>query len=195
MIDPVPRHLTRRITRMGGRADNGLPLFRVMRGCDRTSIIAGEERIKYIGTHDRYVFEMLMFCELTPSEWHEKFTYYVDGKKVEMNGPYPENGEYELFKVVEKVHMRFNARTHKMEVVKTEFAPLTSTLCDALIATAIANRQLPAEHRVKAAQERRAKEESDKDQRLTDRINDMGLAFEGKPFVTVPSSTEISKYS
>lgn len=191
MIEKVPRHLEKRITRLGGRAANGWPLFRVMRGCDRMTIIADEPRIKYPGTHDRYIFEMLMFCELTSAEWEEKFTILVDGKTVRLNGAYPENGEYELFKVIEKV--RVDMRTK--QAISKEFAPLTSTLCDALVETAILNKGLTAEHRVKAAQERRAKEEAAKEQLLIDKIDEMGLAFDGKTFVTVPSSSEISKYS
>lgn len=190
MIPQVPRHLEKRITRLGGRASNGWPLFRVMRGCDRLTIVAGEKRIKYPGTSNRYIFEMLMFCELTPAEWEERFTVYVDGKKVELNGPYPENGEYELFKVIEKV--RVDARTK--QVISKEFAPLTATLCDALVETAILNRGLTEKHKVEAARERRAKEEAEKDQRLIDKIDDMGSAFDGKTFVTVPTSKEIAQY-
>lgn len=191
MISPVPRHLEKRITKLGGRAENGWPLFRIVRGCDRMQIMGGEKVIKYPSTEDRYVFEMLMFCEMSPDEWAEKFTIYVDGKRTEILGPYPENGEYELVKVIEKV--RVDQRTKK--VISKEFAPLTATLCDALVETAILNRNLTAKHRQEAAQERRAKEEAEKEQRMIDRIDDMGLAFGGKTFVTVPSSAEIAKYS
>lgn len=191
MIPQVPFHLKERITRRGGRAENGLPLFRVMRGCDRMQIMAGEKVIKYPYTEERYVLEMLLFCELTPKQWEEQFTIYVDGKKTEILGPFPENGEYELVKVIEKVHV--DARTKK--VLRTEFAPITATLCDALVETAIQNRNLTAKHKQEVARDRRAKEEAEKEQRMIDRIDNMGLAFEGKTFVTVPSSSEISKYS
>lgn len=191
MIPPVPRHLTKRITKMGGRADNGWPLFRVMRGCEVLAFVGEEQRIKYLGTHDRYVFEMLLPCDMSESEWEEKFTFYVDGKKIHMNGPYPRNGTYELFKVIERVYM--DERTKK--VIRTEFVPLTSTICDALIADAIANKHCPAKYKVAAAQERRAKEEAEKEQRMIDKIDDMGLAFQGKTFVSVPSEFEIAKYS
>lgn len=153
--------------------------------------MGGERVLKYLGTEERYVFEMLMFCEVSREEWDEKFRLLVDGKMTDILGPYPENGEYELVKVIEKVHV--DARTKK--VLRTEFAPLTSTLCDALVETAIQNRNLPAKHKQLAAQERRAKEEAEKEQRMIDRIDDMGLAFGGKTFVTVPSSAEIAKYS
>lgn len=191
MIPPVPEHLRKRITRRGGKNADGLPLFRVERGCDLEAIIAGEKHIKYIGTERRYVLEMWMPCEMSQSDWEKNFTYYVDGKRLEMNGPYPNNGTYELVRVIEKVHV--DRKTKK--VIYAEFAPLTSTLCDALVDVAIQNRDLPAQYKIKAAQERRAKEEKEKDQRLIDQINDMGLAFEGKTFVTVPSSAEIAKYS
>jgi hypothetical protein len=194
MIEKVPRHLEKRITRLGGRAANGWPLFRVMRGCDRFQIMAGEKVLKYPNAIDRYIFEMLLFCEMTPKEWEEKFTILVDGKTVRLNGPYPENGEYEIMEpygIIEKVTV--HPRT-KM-VLKREFAPLTSTLCDALVETAVLNQGLTSKHRQEATRERRTKEEAAKEQLLIDKIDEMGLAFGGKTFVTVPSSSEISKYS
>lgn len=191
MIPPVPEYLRKRITRRGGKNENGQPVFRVERGCDLETVIAGEKRIKHLGTENRYVLEMWLPCDMSEKDWEEKFTFYVDGKRVEMNGPYPHNGTYELLRVIEKVHV--DRKTGK--VLYAEFAPLTSTLCDALVDVAIQNRNLPSVYKQKAAQERRAKEEAEKEQRLIDQIDNMGLAFEGKTFVTVPSSADIAKYS
>lgn len=190
MIPPVPEHLRKRVTRRGGKNENGMPVFRVERGCDLEAIIAGEKRIKHVGTENRYVLEMWLPCDISQSEWEERFTFYVDGKRVEVNGPYPNNGTYELIRVIEKVHV--DRKTKK--VLYAEFAPLTSTLCDAIVDVAIQNRNLPSQYKVKAAQERRDKEEKEKDQRMIDKIDDMALAFQGKTFVTVPSMKEIREY-
>lgn len=168
-----------------------------MRGCDRFTFIGGEwkhydanrnetgshvgvERVlKYPGTEGRYIFEMWMSPEYTPYEWETLFTQYINadrdyiggrGQRVETLGPYPANGEYELVRVLEKVRVD---RTNGA-ILGKEFVPLTESLCDALVLTAKMNRELPAKHKMLAAQERREREEKAKDDRLADRIEDMG---------------------
>lgn len=187
MLRPVPIRLTKRITEIGGKAENGLPLFRVMRGCDRFTMIGGEwkhydangddigshvgvERVfKYPGTQDRYIFEMWMAPEYTRREWETLFTQWINGVRVETLGPYPENGEYELVRVLEKV--RVDKTSGK--IFAKEFVPLSESLCDALVLTAKMNRELPGKHKQLAAQERREREEKAKDARLAERIEDM----------------------
>lgn len=159
-----------------------------MRGCDRFTFIGGEwkhydahrnetgshvgvERVlKYPGTEDRYIFEMWMSPEYTPYEWQTLFTQSINGQSVETLGPYPANGEYELVRVLEKVRVD---RTNGA-ILGKEFVPLTESLCDALVLTAKMNRELPAKHKMLAAQERRERDEKAKDDRLADRIEDMG---------------------
>ena len=48
------------------------------------------------------------------------------------------------------------------------------------------NRELPAQHKQLAAKERREREEKAKDISLGERIEDMRLAFKGKPHIVVP---------
>src|SRR2546422_6058887 len=113
-MKPVPKRLQDRITEMGGRAPNGLPNFRVIRGCDRFTFIGGkwihhdasgnetgshigvERVLKHPEAKDRYLFEMWMAPEMTESEWDLRFTEWMDGQSVQTLGPYPGNGEYEL---------------------------------------------------------------------------------------------------
>jgi hypothetical protein len=201
MIRPVPHRLSKRVTEIGGLAENGQPLYRVMRGCERFTHIGGEwkhydasgnetgshiglERVlKYPEAKDRYIFEMWCPPENYGDEhkWKESFTQLINGQFVDTMGPFPRAGEYELVKVIETPSKR-------------AFVPLTETICDALVSTAKLNRDLPARIRQEAARDRREREEKEKEIRMIDKINDMGLAFEGKTFVTVPSAKEISQY-
>ena len=201
MIKPVPNRLTRRVTEIGGKAENGLPLFRVLRGCDRFTWIGGEwkhhdssgnvtgshvglERVlKYPEAKDRYIFELWCPPENYGDEkkWKEQFTECINGEFIEVLGPFPREGEYELIRVLETPG-------------KKSFVPLTEAICDAVVATAKLNKELPAKIKIEAAKARREAEEKAKDQRLIDKINDMRPAFEGKTYVVVPSAKELAQY-
>lgn len=172
-----------------------------MRGCDRMTHIGGEwkhfdssgnetgshigiERVpKYPDAKERYIFEMWCPPENYGSErqWKESFTQLINGQFIETLGPFPREGEYELVKVIETP-------------TKRAFVPLTEAICDALVATAKLNKELPLRIRQEAARDRREREEKEKDARLIDKLNNMAPAFEGKTFVTVPSAKEISQY-
>lgn len=190
---------------MGGKADNGLPLFRIVRGSDRTTFIGGawkdydksgnfirevvevREVLKYPDAKERYIFEALIPPENYGSEreWEMMFTEWIQGVRIETLGAFPRQGEYELVKVLE---------TPKTK----QFVPLTEAICDALVTTAKLNKELPQRVKYEAARERREREEKEKDQRLIDRIEDMGRpnwAQEGKPHVIVPDISEVAKYS
>jgi hypothetical protein len=201
MIKPVSHRLQKRITDIGGLAENGQPLFRVMRGCDRFTLIGGEWKKydksgNYTGSHvglervlkhpeakERYIFELWCPPENygTPEEWKERFTECINGQFIEVLGPFPREGEYELVRVLKTPE-------------KGAFVPLTEAICDALVATAKLNRELPARIKVAAAQDRREKEEKAKDQRLIDKLDNMAPAFEGKSFVTIPTPKEVRNY-
>jgi len=209
MLKPVPIRLQRRITEMGGLAPNGQPLFRVLRGSDRFTLIGGkwthhdangnetgshigvERVLKYPEAKDRYIFEMWMAPELTETEWNLQFTEWIDGQKVETLGPYPANGEYELIRVIERVYV--DPKTGN--VLRKEFVPLTETICDALVQTAKLNKELPAKHRMLAAQERREREEKAKEERQIRMIEDMQRPdWARNPYVIIPDMKEISQY-
>src|SRR5262249_32862908 len=117
--------------------------------------------------------------------WKENFTKWISGKIIDELGPYPRHGEYELVKVIE---------TPK----KKQFVPLTEAICDALVVTAKANRNLSVNVRYEAAKARREQGEAAKEQRQSDRIEHRerpSWAAKGKPHIIVPNIKEITKYS
>lgn len=205
MIRPVPVRLQKRITEIGGLNEHGQPLFRVVRGCDRLTRIGGawrdydangnflrevvevREVLKYPEALERYVFEAWMPPENygTEREWRENYTKIIAGKIIEELGEYPRHGEYELVRVVETPTAK-------------AFVPLTEAICDALVTTAKANRNLSINVKYEYIRRRREKEEEAKEQRLIDAIEGMLLpkfAQDGKPHIVVPDVTEISKYT
>ena len=202
MINPVPERLQKRIEKIGGLADNGKPLFRVMRGSDRFTFIGGrwskfdesgnrtgewigvQQVLKYPEAENRYVFEILCPPENygTPEEWDAQFTQYIDGQKVETLGPFPRTGEYELVRVLETP-------------TKRAFVPLTEAICDAIVTTAKLNKELPARIRVEAGQKRREHEEIARQQRMVDMINDMSVSKTMRnPHVIIPDMKEVASY-
>ncbi len=202
MIRPVPIRLNKRITEIGGLAPNGSPLFRVLRGCDRTTFIGGrwkrfdangncigerigvEDVLKYPEAKERYVFEMWCPPENygTEREWEEHFTQWIDGQYVETLGPFPRSGEYELVRVLETP-------------TKRAFVPLTEAICDALVATAKLNKELPERIKREAAQRRREEAEKARVEKQVAMIDDMRRPkFARQPYIIVPSNKEISNY-
>lgn len=184
---------------MGGLAPDGVsPQFRVVRGCDRFTWIGGkwnhfdasnnitgyhigaERVLKHPELADRYIFEIWLGPEMTEREWEERFTQYIEGVTVQTLGPYPGNGEYELLKVVQGPKTK-------------AFIPLTEAICDGLVNTAKLNRDVPAKHKVLAAQERREKEEAASKQKRIDMIENMSRpSWAQNPYIIVPGSEKKS---
>lgn len=202
MIQPVPHRLSKRVTEIGGKAPNGLPLFRVMRSCDRMTWIGGkwkrydehgnylsdwvgmQEVPKYPQAKDRYIFEILCPPENygSPAEWELAFTEYIDGTKIETLGPFPREGEYELIKVIETP-------------AKKAFVPLTEAICDAVIATAKLNMDLPERIRREAIKDKREREEKARIAKQIDMINDICVSPTMRnPHVIVPNMEETALY-
>jgi len=213
MIAPVPIRLQRRVTERGGRADNGLPIFRIIRGCDRFTHIGGrwktfddngnatgewigtKECLKYPEAKDRYILEVLCPPENYGSElvWETMFTEWIDGQKVETLGPFPRQGEYEIVKVIEREY-----RDSKGVTWKKEFVPLTPTICDAIVDTAIRNRDLPERIKKEAKRAMFAEQEKAEDDKLCDKIRKIEEArpeWAKNEHVIMPSDFEISKFS
>ncbi len=210
-LPPVPDRLRKRITELGGLTPDGTkPLFRVVRGSDEFIWIGGrikkfdehgnqtgeeigtEKRPKYPNALNRYVLEMWRPPEYfgTPESWEEMFTEWIDGHRVETMGPFPANGDYDCLLVIERVHM-----DKKGNVTKREFAPLTDTLCEALVQVAKLNRELPEQIKRTAISERHEREEKAKEERLIERIEDLGRAeFATKPNIIVPDMKEVLEY-
>lgn len=213
MIKPVPVRLAKRVTEMGGLAANGQPLFRVMRGCDRFTWIGGrwkhfdesgnvtgehigvESVLKHPEAKDRYIFELLCPPENygTESAWKEQFTQCIDGQFIETLGPFPRAGEYELVKVIETP-------------TKRAFVPLTEAICDALVAVAKLNRELPEKIKREAAQAQRDREEKAKKDKMSAMIENMErpgwaqgphVAWNTKTAadIQLPTSEELKRYA
>lgn len=213
MIPPVSVELVRRVTELGGKASNGLPLFRILRGCDRFTHIGGrwnkfddsgnktgeyigiQSVLKYPEAKERYLLEVLCPAENYGSEftWEVMFTEYIDGIKVETMGPFPREGEYELVRVIEREY-----KDSKGVTWKKEFVPLTSTICDAVVQTAIANKDLP--ERIRKEAKRKMWEDQQKED--AQKQEDKFLALEEKrppwarndSYVVLPSDADVSKF-
>lgn len=184
-----------------------------MRGCDRFTWVGGkwskfdehdnkigeviETRLvlKHPEAEERYIFEILCPPENygTADEWEQQTHRWIEGRKVETLGPYPGEGEYELVKVIEKEYVN-----KKGVCWKKEYVPLTPTIVDVLLATAIANRDLPADIRQEYRRRQREKEEGDRKQKIENKFLELETnhpAWAKHPNVIVPDMTEILKYS
>lgn len=190
---PVPSHLEARITDKGGRSPNGLPLFRVIWGADRLTVIGGEWKkyddsgnltgteieekltVKYLNAENRWIFEVWCPPENygTPEEWETNHTKIINGKTIRELGPYPANGEYELVKVLETPNKR-------------AFVPLTATICDALVAVAVRNQHLPKEIRMAHYRHQQEKVKTEQVLKRAAIIDNLTPAFDG-PTISVPA--------
>lgn len=205
----IPQHLTDRITERGGLAANGKPLFRVVWGPEVMEVRGQEwkdrdasgniirtvceyrKEQKY--TCERWVFEMWTPPELSEEEWTFQYTEFFDGLPL-LKLPYPHDGEYECVKVIEtpcNCKFAFESRGRKWDGHcrfpnhHNTFVPLTSTICDVLIATAIANRHIPAARKMEYLKQRRVKKEEEKDRKVLDILADRLGPFGSAPHVTV----------
>ena len=198
----VPEHLVERITRRGGLAENGRPLFRVIHGSDRFTTVGGEwtkfddqgneigheigyrQCVKYPHTDNCFIFEVWCPSENygTPEEWEKNFTQHIKGHRIETLGAYPENGEYELM---------LPLKTPKGYPVE-----LTATICDVLIDTAVKNRDLPMRIRMEAHHDRvKKKEEAEVAKRAAMIENMQKPEWAYGPHVVMPSDLDVSKFS
>jgi hypothetical protein len=209
----VPQWLIDRMRAEGGVNHLGGPLFRVMWAGTLTCIVGGnwqkydeneniigsvvEERrvLKYPLHAERFVFEQWMAPESfgSPEEWERNTVTYVGGKKIYSLGEFPHQGEYELVKVLE------TPTTH-------QFIPLTSTLCDALIQTARANKGLPVRQRMQMIKDQRERDEKAKEQKKKDSLGNIARPWwtadahvvcpEGteEALITIPDDKEMRAY-
>lgn len=181
----VPQHLVDRITERGGLA-NGKPLFRVVWGPDLMEVRGqiwkdrdehgniirevAEYRSAPRYDRERWVFEMWTPPAMSEEEWCFQYTEFFDGIPL-LKLPYPGHGDYECVKVI--------------ETPSGAFVPLTSTICDCLVYTAIQNRELPHRRRMEYIKQRRARKEEEKDQKVMDILADRLGPFGSAPHVTV----------
>src|SRR5262245_46766641 len=202
MIPEVPEKLQYRIAKLGGRTDDGQPLFRVMRSCDRMAWVGGPWKkhdasgnitgecieVKLVPAYahvtDRYVFEAWFPPEWygTPESWERDTHLMFNGIKVETQGPYPRHGDYELVKVLETPERKL-------------FVPLTEAICVALVETAVRNKGLSVKARIAVAQENREREERARIAKQIAMIENISKPKEfAQPHVVMPSDYEVRKY-
>lgn len=170
---------------MGGRTADGKPVFRVMWGPDvmevrgqvwkdrdvHGNVIREVAEYRSVPKYEfeRWVFEMWTPCEMPEEEWTYSYTEFINGIPF-LKLPYPHEGEYECVKVLE---------------AGGAFVPLTDTICDCLVMTAVQNRNIPQARKVAYIKERRAKQEELKDQKIMDILQDRLGPFKTNPFVSV----------
>lgn len=199
----LPAWLAKQMRDQGGLAPGGLPNFRIVWGGDRLCVLGGKWRDhdrntgllvrevveyrqlpKYPLSTNRWILEMWLPPEHfgSPEDWAATTYEFIEGQLMECLGPYPAGGEYELVKV--------------LETPRGHFVPLTPTICEVLVATAKRNQQIPARVRVEARRARTQLEEKAKDQRMTDRIKELGQADMAMvPHIVVPSTFDKERYS
>jgi len=197
---PVPEYAQKLLLEHGGLAPNGQQMFRFIWGEDRLSVMGGkwkkfdehgneigsviEEKLtyKYLGC-ERWVLEVWCPAENygTPEQWEQQNTVMIDGITVHTLGPYPINGEYEPLKILETPNKKDKAG-------RGYFVPLTATVAEAAASVAVMNRHLPKAIRMEAYREAQKRSEEAKSQKRVDIINDLGLAWEGKPYSVMPAN-------
>jgi hypothetical protein len=107
----VPKAVQVHLTHVGGRNRFNEPNFRLVWGPDRLEWVGGRfEKASgfgptHVGLHripkypaDEWVFERWLAPETFGSKesWKREFTQRVDGLEVEMLGPFPTRGDYEM---------------------------------------------------------------------------------------------------
>jgi hypothetical protein len=198
----VPEHLAERITRRGGLAENGRPLFRVIHGSDRLTTVGGEwtkfdnqgnetghetgyrQCVKYPHTDNCYIFEAWCPAENygTREDWEQNFTKHINGMRIETLGGYPENGEYEL--------------VMPLKTPKGYPVELTDTICDVLVDTAVKNKHLATNIRMEAFRDKLKKKEQAEVGKRAAMIDSMSKPeWAYGPHVVMPSDLDISKFS
>lgn len=181
---------------------NGKPLFRVIWGADRFTVVGGtwkkydendnymgevvEERFvtKYPQFEERWIMEMWCPPENygNPDDWETATCAWIDGKKIHMLGPFPREGEYELLKVLETPE-------HKNKAKSRQYVPLTSTVVDAMIAVAKMNQHLPKTIRMEYVKDQREKKLKREEEHRSEILAKYRPAFR-EPYVVVPQQYE-----
>lgn len=182
----IPKNLIERITCQGGLSESGKPLFRIIWAPDVTEVrgqrwidrdASGNvirEVVEYRKVEkyffDRWVFEMWTPCMVSEDDWNYENTEMFDGIPF-LKLPYPREGEYEMVKV--------------LETPGGHFVPLTSTICDVLVMTAMQNRHVPVARRLELARERRENQDIQKDITAIEILKEQLGPMKGNPWVSV----------
>lgn len=109
----APKEVQDRLTKAGGLNRFGGPNFRLIWGWANTNTVYNrhtreyERRPRYmLKKRDRWFLEKWFAPEFygTPRMWRRQFTENIDGRAVDLLGPFPERGEYEQLLTIETWH-------------------------------------------------------------------------------------------
>lgn len=202
MSRDVPSDIQARLTRAGGRNLYDEPNFRIIWGGTPTEYIYNlregcyELRPRYMQkARDRWVVEKFHGPEHygTPRMWRLQFTQNVNGREIDLLGPFPSRGSYE--------------QLCTMQTPEGEYMELTSTVCDKLIDLVRASRDLSPWARREAVREQIENPDPGFDSYADDVIKEAQPVFDLRPTVwlghknvlkgkyetTRPSSKGVSK--
>lgn len=185
-----PEWLEARLRADGGIAPNGMPNFRIAwsesefmviggKWCDRDSTGALIREVveyrtvpKFGYLRPRWLFLIWQPPPCSREEWVLHYAKWIDGQLIETMGPYPENGDYEIAKVLETpcACKGICSKPNQHE----QYVPLTSTICDALIACARRSKHVPVNDRIADAKRARERKEKAEQDRKLDKLKDLG---------------------
>lgn len=199
---PSPWRFNKLLRNDGGENIYRQPIFRVVWGSDRLELLYSmrtrsyQEKVKYFRQPNRWVVEMWQQCLMSRDEWDKSATEWLDGRAVNMLGPYPHQGDYEILFPIETQH---GADCDVPILVKGgdgecicgggKYLGLTEFICGQVVNIVKATRAVSVGDRRNALLERESKKEDDWDKAATDAINDAGRPFGGSYFVPVSGPT------
>lgn len=192
-----PKEVSRLLRRAGGTNPYGEPMFRVVWGWSRLTLIGGEWtdwdehtgalirtaveyrwEPKYL-PFDRYHIEKWMPAEFfgSPEDWFDMTAEVVGARTIPALGPYPSRGEYEHVKTIEGPD--------------GEFLPLVPHVVEQIVQSVERCRYMRHADRRQALERREAKKEKDWDSLADDILDDASPAFCGQPQIRVPAIQEV----
>jgi hypothetical protein len=197
----APPGLQDRIARAGGRNLYDEPNFRIVWGWSRLDWIwsrkAGgyERRPKYPNKKNRWLLEQWKpaLAYGTKESWIRQTRAWIYGLPIEVNGPYPSRGDYELVHVIETDHCEgcqslvgAPGGDGQCQCGGMAFVALTLIVCDNLIDLVARSREMHAATRRNRKLDSADREERDYDVFADDVIRDAQPILDGQPYVTVP---------
>lgn len=128
----------------------------------------------------------------SPERWRWETHHLIDGRIVEVNGPYPSRGDYEFLHVFETPHVgecesvRPDSEGFCADCGGLAYVALTPTICDLAVQLVERSRGISAASRRLSKFEREERKDKDWDGYADDVIRDAQPILYGQPFVTVP---------
>jgi len=203
----VPEALAERIRAKGGLNPHGEPNFRIIWGWKRLAWHGGKfydrddsgncirevvelrQTPKYLPPN-RWYFEMWVPAEYfaaDEADWKVKTLDIIDGVPIETLGPFPRNGDYEAVSVLQTPLAGECAKNMVCSCGNClQFAPLTATVVDALMAAIHASRHIPHAMKMAASRARREHQDRVAAEERKDIVTDLQRPFGQRPYIVVP---------